>query len=145
MTPKELASLHRAAFRSERNWSADEFAALLQGPHVTLMARPQGFALIRTIAGEAEILTLAVHPDHHRQGIASLLISDWMAETRAQRAFLEVAADNHAAQGLYRKHGFAQTGRRRDYYKRSDGTMVDAVLMTAALPCGQGAESPRTP
>lgn len=145
MTPEELASLHRAAFRSERNWSADEFADLLLNPHVTLTIDPQGFALIRSLAGEAELLTLAVHPDHHRQGIATRLMTEWMAVATAQMAFLEVAADNHAAQGLYQKHGFAETGRRRSYYRRSGGSAVDAVLMTAALPCGQGAESPRTP
>ncbi|WP_299781289.1 GNAT family N-acetyltransferase [uncultured Roseobacter sp.] len=145
MTPAELANLHRSAFQSERNWSADEFADLLLSPHVTLIAHSQGFALIRIVAGEAELLTLAVHPDHHRQGIATRLMTQWMSDAAAQTAFLEVAADNLAAQNLYRKHGFAEAGRRRGYYKRSDGTTVDAVLMTAALPCGQGPESPRTP
>jgi ribosomal-protein-alanine N-acetyltransferase len=39
---------------------------------------------------------------------------------------LEVRADNELAQGLYRRRGFAEIGRRRGYYQPS-GT--DAVVM----------------
>ncbi|WP_299674106.1 GNAT family N-acetyltransferase [uncultured Roseobacter sp.] len=145
MTPQDLAALHRLAFTAERPWSAAEFADLLAEPHVSLLQRPQGFALSRTVAQESELLTLAVHPDHRRRHIADALLTEWMQTAQADHAFLEVAADNHAALALYRKHGFAETGRRTAYYRRADAPLADAVLMTAALPRRQAVESPGIP
>lgn len=145
MTPEDLAVLHRLAFTSERPWSATEFSALLAETHVGLLHHPYGFALIRTVADESELLTLAVHPEHRRQHIADALVTEWLQSAKAAQAFLEVAADNRAARTLYRKHGFAQAGRRKAYYRRAGGASVDAVLMTAALPPRQALESPRKP
>ncbi|WP_298970306.1 GNAT family N-acetyltransferase [uncultured Roseobacter sp.] len=133
MTPQQLAALHHAAFVLERPWSAQEFEDLLSNPHVMLFAKPGGFALIRSVAGEIELLTLAVGPAHRRAGVADQLMRDWMDATMGETAFLEVAADNTAARQLYTKHGFAETGRRKRYYKRPNGPAVDAVLMTKAL------------
>jgi [ribosomal protein S18]-alanine N-acetyltransferase len=44
----------------------------------------------------------------------------------AQSSFLEVRESNLAAQDLYRKFGYEETGRRRRYYKDND---EDAILM----------------
>jgi ribosomal-protein-alanine N-acetyltransferase len=48
-------------------------------------------------------------------------------------AFLEVAEDNPAAQGLYRKLGFRVVGRRNDYYKRRHGPAVAALTYSLPL------------
>jgi len=45
------------------------------------------------------------------------------------RMFLEVAADNVAAIGLYELNGFEVTSRRRDYYAAG----LDAILMRRSL------------
>ncbi|MCV3272228.1 GNAT family N-acetyltransferase [Roseobacter sinensis] len=145
MTPEGLAALHERSFTSERPWSASEFTDLLADAHVRLLHRDHGFALIRTVADESELLTLAVHPDHRRQNIADALVTDWLKTVKASIAFLEVAADNEAARALYSKHGFAESGRRQAYYRRDGAAPVDAVLMTAALPPRQLAESPAKP
>ncbi|WP_299878301.1 GNAT family N-acetyltransferase [uncultured Sulfitobacter sp.] len=136
--PDALARLHRAAFTVSRPWHAAEIADLLNAPHVTLFRDPHGFALTRLVAGEAELLTIAVDPAHHRQGIAETLLRDWLAslEGRAQTAFLEVAADNAAAQSLYAKIGFGEVARRAGYYARANATDVDAVIMRLALTKG---------
>jgi [ribosomal protein S18]-alanine N-acetyltransferase len=42
-------------------------------------------------------------------------------------SFLEVRENNHAAQEMYRKFGYENTGRRKRYYKDND---EDAILMT---------------
>lgn len=136
MTPGDLAALHRAAFSTPRPWRADEFAALLADPATDLATRPGGFALIRTIADEAELLTLAVDPELHRRGIATNLLEHGLARAAARGAvsmFLEVAADNAGAIALYEKTGFTRTGRRPDYYACPDGTRVDAVIMARNL------------
>jgi ribosomal-protein-alanine N-acetyltransferase len=142
MTPEALSALHGKAFAPERGWSPTEFADLLAAHYVTLLAHPHGFALTRTVTGEAELLTLAVDPTHRRQGIATQLVARWLSACDADAAFLEVAADNHAAQALYAAHGFAQAGIRRAYYTRPSGPPVDAVIMRALLTPRHPAETP---
>ncbi|MCX7561067.1 GNAT family N-acetyltransferase [Sulfitobacter sp. F26204] len=131
MTPQHLADIHHAAFPQERAWSADEFESLLDSTSVALFHRPHGFALTRTIAGESELLTLAVAPAFHRQGLGRALMLEWLAtlEGASSTAFLEVAADNTAAGRLYRNLGFAEVGRRTAYYARKNMTSVDAIVM----------------
>jgi [ribosomal protein S18]-alanine N-acetyltransferase len=97
-----------------------------------------GLVLARAIAGEAEVLTLAVLPAARRRGLGLALMTgaiDRAAAAGATAMLLEVAADNTAAQGLYALLGFAEVGRRRRYY--ADGR--DALVMRRALiapPCG---------
>ncbi|MFL4468566.1 GNAT family N-acetyltransferase [Tateyamaria armeniaca] len=135
MTPEALAALHRAAFATERAWSADEFRSLIDSPHCHLTSDTHGFALWRAVADEAELLTIATHPDHQRQGVARSLMQQWMraAARTASTAFLEVAADNAAAIALYGQFGFDVMARRVGYYKRADHA-ADALIMRASLP-----------
>lgn len=134
MTPEELAALHAKAFPDDRAWSAREFEELLAADHTLLFSCEVGFALIRIVAAEAELLTIGVDPQSRRRGIADELMNKWMAEVKADIAFLEVSEDNAAACALYTKHGFTKYGRRKDYYRRSDGSKADALLMKATLP-----------
>ncbi|MFX0542213.1 GNAT family N-acetyltransferase [Roseovarius sp. S4756] len=135
--PEILARLHARAFApTGRGWSAAEFAYLVDAPHCCLCRAPEGFALSRVIAGEAELLTLAVDPDHRRMGIAARLLADVEAAAArmgAANQFLEVAADNPAARALYRSAGYAEVGRRAGYYARPGGTPVDALVLSKAL------------
>lgn len=131
-------ALHRTSF--DAPWCEEEFAELLEQPGVAgLMwhaAEPKGFILIRAVADEAEVLTLAVAPEHRRQGIAADLLTEACRMLRAgatRRLFLEVAADNAAARALYISYGFAMTGRRTRYYDRGAGPKVDAVVMSLDL------------
>lgn len=138
MTPDRLAHIHRAAFKpsGERGWSGDEFRTLQDNPHTHLTPADQGFALWRSVAGEAELLTMAVIPAAQNTGIGRQLMSDWMgrAASCASTAFLEVAADNGAALKLYGHFGFKTVARRTDYYTRHPGGHADALVMRARLP-----------
>jgi ribosomal-protein-alanine N-acetyltransferase len=101
----------------------------------------QAFVLIRTAAGESEILTLATAPDARRQGMARALLVDAAAAAARQQVtamFLEVAEDNRAALALYRGLGFVSNGRRPRYYRRSNADWVDAVMLRANIPLGHG-------
>jgi ribosomal-protein-alanine N-acetyltransferase len=136
MTPAELARLHAASFTVPRPWDESEFRALIASPGVFLLTRDTGFLLGRSAAGEAEILTLAVDPAARRQGTGRALVADFLAEARArgaERAFLEVAADNAAAAALYRQAGFAEAGRRRGYFAAPGRAAVDATVMTCPI------------
>ncbi len=144
-TPAQMAATHAAAFRQDRPWSADEFAGLLQNSGCLAVGDAQCFALVRVVVDEAELLTIATHPDHRRQGRARAVMRDWMARAAdmgARRAFLEVAADNLPAIALYESVGFAGAGVRRAYYRRAGTDPADALLMTCDLPLGHPGDSP---
>ncbi len=132
MTPEDLGRLHARCFTTPRPWSAEEFADLIASDFCDLVTEEHGFALIRTIAGESELLTIAVAPEVRRQGLGRGLLEAALSAARdksAEEMFLEVAADNAAAIALYARAGFTETGRRAAYYRQPDGSRVDAVLM----------------
>lgn len=134
MTPDTMAALYAAAFPTSRGWAADEIAALMANPGFGV-STATGFALGRAVAGEAELITIAVSPSARRAGTGRALLAQFEAEARtrgAQTAFLDVAADNRAALALYQSAGWHETGRRKGYYARPDGA-VDALTMAKAL------------
>ncbi|MGC1503490.1 MAG: GNAT family N-acetyltransferase [Sulfitobacter sp.] len=138
MTPAELSALHHAAFKTERPWSTAEFETLLASPYVTAFTVPHGFALSRTVAGESELLTLAVDPAHQRQGLGRHLAQTWLAAIcdAASEAFLEVAEDNIAAHALYLSLGFAEVARRPAYYARKNTASAAAIVLRCVLTSG---------
>ena len=137
MTPAELATLHARCFATPRPWGEAEFAELLASRFSFLLTEPEGFLLGRVIAGEAELLTLAVRPDARRLGSGRRLLQQFLAQAQARGAsdiFLEVAADNAAAIALYESAGFQRSGLRRGYYHNPTGAAVDALVMTRQAP-----------
>lgn len=133
MTPETLAATHARAFAGQgRGWSAAEFAALLDSPHVFAAGDARAFALGRVIADEAELLTLATDPAHRRAGLARAALTAFEAEARtrgAARGFLEVAADNAAARALYAAARWRDCARRPAYYPRAGGPAADALIL----------------
>ena len=129
-----LAALHAGAF--DAPWDAAAFDSLLGEAGVHLAETPDGFILMRTVADEAEILTLAVRPSARRRGVGAGLVGRGAAEAAARgarRLFLEVAEDNDAARALYARAGFVEAGRRPRYYARADGSRADALLLSFDL------------
>ncbi|MFT3688752.1 GNAT family N-acetyltransferase [Paenirhodobacter sp.] len=129
MTPADLAALHARCFTTPRPWSEGEFRDLLAAPFTFLLTAPQGFLLGRVIAGEAELLTLAVAPEARRRGTGRALLAGFAETARARgadSAFLEVAEDNAPARALYAAAGWREAGRRRGYYHPG----IDALVLT---------------
>lgn len=92
-----------------------------------------GVIVMQIAGGDAEILNLAVRPDRRRRGVARLLLSFALAELRSARAesvFLEVRESNVPARALYESEGFANTGRRRAYYRDPP---EDALVLSLRL------------
>jgi [ribosomal protein S18]-alanine N-acetyltransferase len=135
-----MAAVHMTSF--DDAWSADEIAALLEGPGgFGLVVRDRdaeaisAFILARVIADEAEVLTVAVDPAHRRSGVGLALVEAVAlsaATAGAHSLFLEVASDNDPALGLYRAAGFSQVGHRPAYYRRGAGA-VDALVLRRDL------------
>jgi len=135
----DMAVLHAQAF--DEPWSAKAFEELMASPGVFALAvedrRLVGLILMRAVAGEAEVLTLAVAPGRRRQGVAHGLLDAGLATAiaaGAERAFLEVAEDNGPAIALYRASGFTDAGRRPGYYARRGSAPVDALVLAVTLP-----------
>lgn len=87
------------------------------------------------MAGEAEILTIAVSDKYPRQGLGWRLMLAALREMRGrgtEHVFLEVDEGNNAALGLYRKLGFRQISERRGYYSEG-GAKSTALVMRLDL------------
>ncbi len=121
-----LAAIHAAAFPAESAWSEAAMAGVLAMPGSFGFLDPHGgMILARAVAGEAEVLTLAVAPERQRQGHGAALLERAFAAVPPMPWYLEVAADNAAALALYAAAGFIACGHRRRYYP--DGT--DALIL----------------
>ena len=81
---------------------------------------------------EAHVSTIGVAADRQGEGIGAQLLDALLTEAdrRCPVVLLEVRADNEVAQGLYRRRGFTEIGRRRGYYQPSG---ADAVVMKREL------------
>jgi ribosomal-protein-alanine N-acetyltransferase len=100
-----------------------------------------GYAGLIAYDDEAHVATIGVAADRQGEGIGALLLDALLAEAdrRSPVVLLEVRADNQVAQGLYRRRGFAEIGRRPRYYQPS-GT--DAVVMKRAAGATGSGEKP---
>ncbi len=136
MTPERCAEIHAVCFTVPRPWSAAEFADLLVLREIYQCDHHSGFSLGRIAGPEAELLTLAVLPEARRQGLGKTLLSGFEAVAKkrgAEELFLEVAMDNAAAIQLYKRAGFTQCGRRKDYYESPRGPKLSAAVYKKQL------------
>jgi [ribosomal protein S18]-alanine N-acetyltransferase len=127
-----LVAIHAASF--EAGWDRGALTSFVEAGQASVIGNPvAGFVIMAQVLDEAEIITLAVAPQHRQSGVAkTLLITQFDVLRRAgvSRIFLEVASDNDAARHLYNALGFTQIGIRKAYYHRADSTRVDALTLS---------------
>lgn len=126
---KTLALWHAQSF--EKGWGTDQLSEILAVAGTQAFVAEGGFALIRLIAGEAEILTLAVSPTLRRHGVARALLAEatkWLSSQKAESLFLEVRESNIAAIQLYEQAGFKAISRRKGYYSGEDAIVLKRQL-----------------
>ncbi len=132
-----IAEIERNVFPDP--WSATSFAHIIRESHSRMAVAVKGKTLIgysvaMFVADEAELANLAVRPENRGAGVGGALLDDVFAEAwrrGAQNIYLEVRALNHTAQGLYRRAGFKEVGRRARYYSRP---VDDAIMMVKERP-----------
>lgn len=93
--------------------------------------RLAGYALARELAPELQVLDVAVDPAFERRGHGRRLVEALIEAARERgltKLTLEVEAGNEPAVGLYRRLGFAEVGRRKDFYgKGRHALLMDLV------------------
>jgi [ribosomal protein S18]-alanine N-acetyltransferase len=123
-------------------WTRSQLVGILPMAGVSLIVAREanasgavGFSLFRTVAGESELLLLAVIPSQHRRGIGRRLLGDFLKRARNEgvaRVHLEVR-DGNPAVSMYQDVGFSPVGRRRNYYHAPDGQPFDAITLAYQL------------
>lgn len=122
-------------------WTRSQCAGILPMTGVRLaLARDSrdkivGFSLYRTIAGDSELLLLAVDPRAQRKGIGRKLLDGFIADATAngaERIHLEVR-DGNSATRLYEAAGFGEVNRRRNYYRGKAGAQFDALTFVLTI------------
>lgn len=129
VNPTGFAWLERQAFLKPWNENAFGQTPVRMGWYLGPPETPHAFLYMQIIAGEAEILRIATHPQQRRQGHAQALWRQFLNHRfnpNVEMVFLEVSAHNPGAERFYRSLGFKITGRRPDYYQPGE----DALLMT---------------
>ncbi len=124
-------------------WTRQMFASELeQSQRSWWVAHDQGkivgFAGGQLAGADFEVTDVVVSGERRRQGIGSRLVARIAYDGQtfgALTASLEVEEDNAAGQGLYASMGFAQVGRRPNYYgPDAEGKRVAAIIMRTDLP-----------
>lgn len=109
----------------ECRWARSQYLSGLERGTLRLKAASDsaevtvGYVAYSCVAGEMEILNIAVMPEHRRGGAGRRLLQaalDDGAENGVQECFLDVRASNVPAISLYEEFGFEMTGRRKRYY-----------------------------
>lgn len=115
-------------------WTAGQLAGVMTMPGTWLTiasvdAAPLGFALVRSVLDECELLLLAVDSLWRGRGIGNNLLNHSLSTARSRGITsmnLEVRASNLAV-ALYEKAGFEYVHRRPGYYRGKDGQLHDAL------------------
>ncbi len=118
-----VAELEKLCFSDP--WPVEGILPELSNPLSYWLVAMDGEALVgyigsQSVCGEADMMNVAVAPAYRRQGIAEGLIEALVAGLRERQVTslsLEVRASNGPAIALYGKLGFAQVGRRPNYYR----------------------------
>lgn len=125
----------RAAFAYADD-DADDNTGPVTGSVTGPVTGPIGFALVRLVADEAELLLIAVRPEQRGKGTGRQLL-DYAIEkcftSGARDMFLEVRAKNIPAINLYKSRKFEVVGKRPGYYRSDKGELHDALTMHLSL------------
>ncbi len=133
---REIAKLESVIF--DDAWSEASLQETLQYDYNNALVREAGdavtgYAVYSVIADTAELLRIAVDPEHRGQGIASSIMEEMLGkldDSSADRIMLEVRSKNEGAIALYEKFGFKNIAARKDYYSNPvDDALIYELMM----------------
>ena len=132
----EIAALERACFGEP--WSEEALALLCTDTAFGIVAVGEdgevlSYAGMLTVLDEGQVTNVATHPDHRGRGLATAVLESLLAvavERGLASVSLEVRESNLSAISLYRRFGFAEVGRRKNFYT---APREDALVMVCDL------------
>lgn len=137
-----IMRIMQSAFSSTygESWNEHQCRSMLSLPGTRLMIancdeQSCGFAISREVAGEEELLMIAVDPKYQNRGVGLVILNKLISNARNNgtvAVFLEVRANN-PAQSLYQKLGFEKVGLRPAYYTGDNKEKYDALTYKKSL------------
>ncbi len=90
-----------------------------------------GYLLANQIAGESELLRIAVKKEYQGKKYGEALLCNYLKyiSDTCEKAFLEVRESNIKARTLYEKHGYIVLAKRKNYYNHplEDGIIYEYI------------------
>ena len=122
------------------SWTAAQCLSALAMPDCRLLIAKSdnivvGFSVSRWVLDIEELLMIGVAKVWQRQHIGSLLLNAVIGQAKTdgrEKLFLEVR-DGNVAHDFYCAAGFQSLGRRKQYYRGSNGVGSDAITMAITL------------
>ncbi|WP_420809770.1 ribosomal protein S18-alanine N-acetyltransferase [Herbaspirillum robiniae] len=112
-------------------YSGYQAQTLRDGDHALL-----GYFLVMLAVEEAHLLNISVAAAHQHKGLGQMLLNQatMLAGRHGMRTMLlEVRESNAHAIKVYRRYGFSEIGRRKNYYPAADNAREGAIVMSLAL------------
>lgn len=133
-----LYELTLLANEGHTSWKASSFLFELKDKHSLYAGYIEenklvGYICCMAVVDEASINNFAISPDQQGKGIGTKLLQEMIAVLQSkgmERLWLEVRVSNEAAYSLYKKNGFKEIYRRKEYYQNP---IEDAYIMELAL------------
>lgn len=94
----------------------------------------EAFILVQVALDQADVLTIATHPEHRRKGHAKVLLMAAeirLKEKNVNSLYLDVSERNEGALALYRACQFQAVGRRPAYYRTAAGRVASITFSKA--------------
>lgn len=117
------------------SWTRDDYIFyLVSKDHMTTVSKGSkviGFCLSFISGDESELYKIIVENSYRGRKIGKIMLICHLGFLKlrgVKMSFLEVAANNHKAIGLYKKIGYREVGIRKEYYGK-----FDAILMRKDL------------
>ena len=92
-----------------------------------------GFAGIKVILDEADIMDIVIKKSYRGNGLGKLLMEYLISFARSLKLLsltLEVREDNYSAIALYTKLGFIKVGLRKNYYDGKNAILMNLPLIS---------------
>ena len=117
-------------------WNYSILKSELESPNsYYLVARDNsnivGFAGIKLVIPDGDIMNIVVKKDFRKKGLGSLLLKnliDLAKSLGVKTIFLEVDDKNFPAISLYNKFGFKNISKRKNYYKENDAIIMNKEI-----------------
>jgi ribosomal-protein-alanine N-acetyltransferase len=129
---KDLAAVYKIENEWSGTWKLDQYRSELDKGSFFFIAEYNrevaGYAVVCVAADEADLLRIAVAKKMRRNKAGTHLmdyIISFCRQKECNAVYLEVGSDNSNAITFYMKHGFEQTGYRKNYYA-DDGALIMA-------------------